>query len=111
MHPSTEGGEYDTHQRFHQHTNTHAHPGLDIRDFGDVEEKCSDGQEAEISLGPDGERNHTAVLEYNRRLAASVSQVVKEGRVCVTLGGDHSITIGTLNGHVAAVPDQQVRRC
>ncbi|XP_045106730.1 arginase, hepatic-like isoform X2 [Portunus trituberculatus] len=82
--------------------------GLDIRDFGDVEDKNSDTKDAEIQLGPDGERHHTTVLEYNRRLAASVSEVVKEGRVCVTLGGDHSISIGTLNGHMAAVPDQQV---
>ncbi|MPC76576.1 Arginase, hepatic [Portunus trituberculatus] len=85
--------------------------GLDIRDFGDVEDKNSDSKDAEIQLGPDGERHHTTVLEYNRRLAASVSEVVKEGRVCVTLGGDHSISIGTLNGHMAAVPDQQVRMC
>ena len=68
-----------------------------------------ENSDSELQLGPGGERHHTAVLEYNRRLSDAVSQVVREGRLCVTLGGDHSIAIGTINGHAAARPDHQVR--
>lgn len=93
--------------------------GLDIKDYGDVKDERSDSEvqqqvelgrdrERKVQLGPDGERNHNAVLEYNRRLSAAVASVVKDGRVCVTLGGDHSTAIGTINGHAAALPDQQV---
>lgn len=81
-----------------------------MRDYGDVREE--DGSSPD-DVGPAGERHHNAVLEYNRSLSAAVTRVLSDGRVCVTLGGDHSIAIGTINGHVAARPDHQVRvwRC
>ncbi|KAG0712895.1 Arginase-2, mitochondrial [Chionoecetes opilio] len=79
--------------------------GLDVRDYGDVND---DNTGPDLHLGPDGERHHTTVLEYNRRLSSAVTRVVKEGRVCVTLGGDHSIAIGSVHGHSAANPDHQV---
>ncbi|XP_066948231.1 arginase, hepatic-like [Macrobrachium rosenbergii] len=90
--------------------------GVVIKDYGEVpmdDKKAAPmsptkGGGADVPLGPDGERNHTAVLTYNRKLASSVATVVKEGGLCLTLGGDHSIAIGTINGHAQANPDHQV---
>ncbi|KAG7169486.1 Arginase-like [Homarus americanus] len=58
--------------------------------------------------GPSGEHCHKQVLEYSQRLASSVTRVVKDGRVCVTLGGDHSTAIGTITGVAQANTDHQV---
>lgn len=76
-----------------------------MRDYGDIREEGAGSPE---DIGPAGELQHSSVLEYNRRLSAAVTRVLNDGRVCVTLGGDHSIAIGTINGHVAARPDHQV---
>nr|CAD7411998.1 unnamed protein product [Timema poppensis] len=36
------------------------------------------------------------------QVSEKVQDVIKDGRVCVTLGGDHSVSIGTIDGHVKA---------
>ncbi|XP_071517487.1 arginase, hepatic-like [Panulirus ornatus] len=78
--------------------------GVGVLNYGSVEmTECADSQ-----AGPSGERHHPTVLGYSRRLASSVAQVVRDGRICLTLGGDHSIAIGTVNGHAQANPDHQV---
>nr|XP_045622179.1 arginase, hepatic-like [Procambarus clarkii] len=78
--------------------------GSEVRDYGQVEMVPRESYQP----GPNGEHNHAAVLDYNRRLAASVTKVIKEGGVCLTLGGDHSIGIGTVTGHAGASPRHQV---
>ena len=32
------------------------------------------------------------------QIAESTAQIIKDGRVCLTLGGDHSIAMGTIAG-------------
>ena len=78
--------------------------GHDVKDYGDIEMV----ENSENPLGPNGEKNFYDVMEYNQRLANAVSSVVSENRICVTLGGDHSIAIGTIQGHAAAKSDKQV---
>ncbi|XP_063605845.1 arginase, hepatic-like [Penaeus indicus] len=78
--------------------------GVDVTDYGSVKLPHPEDNEA----GPAGERWHKTVLEYNRLLANSVSKALKETDLCLTLGGDHSIAIGTVNGHSQANPDHQV---
>lgn len=43
-----------------------------------------------------------------RSLSDRVCQVLQDGRLCMTLGGDHSIGIGTLDGHLRHNPDAVV---
>ena len=47
-------------------------------------------------------------MSYNEALADAVREIKEDNRVCVTLGGDHSISIGSLAGHNMGVPDKQV---
>ncbi|KAK7069079.1 Amino-acid acetyltransferase, mitochondrial [Halocaridina rubra] len=80
---------------------------LKVIDYGTVSmEKLE--RNSSLQLGPDGERHHDAVLAYNRELASLVRKVIQENGLCLTLGGDHSIAIGTINGHAQANPDHQV---
>nr|CAD7268079.1 unnamed protein product [Timema shepardi] len=39
------------------------------------------------------------------QMSEKVQAVVNDGRVCVTLGGGHSLSIGTIDGHVKARGD------
>lgn len=40
------------------------------------------------------------VAACTRLLSEQVQQILKDGRCVVTLGGDHSVGIGTIDGHV-----------
>lgn len=42
------------------------------------------------------------VAACTRNLSNQVQKVMKEGRSVVTLGGDHSVGVGTIDGHVQA---------
>lgn len=92
-----------------------------MRDYGDVVDEAhgedttttktaKGGAEDEVGgdVGPDGERHFNTVLTYNRLLSSRVGQVLRDGRLCVTLGGDHSIAIGTIHGHAHTNPQHQV---
>ncbi|KAK4315946.1 hypothetical protein Pmani_012858 [Petrolisthes manimaculis] len=88
--------------------------GVDVKDYGDVEpdnnnnNKPTDDAGDSLHLGPNGERHFEAVLTYNQRLSSKVGEVLKDGRLCVTVGGDHSIAIGTIHGHAHTNPEHQV---
>jgi len=62
--------------------------GHDIKDYGDVEQKQ--------------ERNPTNVLAFNKNLSELVERVLNEDKLCITLGGDHAIGIGTIQGFTTA---------
>ncbi|KAF2353122.1 Arginase [Trinorchestia longiramus] len=79
--------------------------GLDVIDYGDLREELSGNQQ--YSTGPEGEKDFVRVLEYNKKLAMAVADVRRDGRICVTLGGDHSIAIGTIAGHAATLLPHQ----
>ena len=40
------------------------------------------------------------------QLSEKVSEIVKSDRLCVTVGGDHSIGVGTVFGHASAYPEE-----
>ncbi|XP_076024054.1 arginase-1 [Genypterus blacodes] len=48
-------------------------------------------------------KNVRAVGSANQRLSDAVQAVKKDGHTCVMLGGDHSLAIGSIHGHSAAV--------
>ena len=41
-----------------------------------------------------GARNFSPVADFSAALSSSVANIVGSGRVCITLGGDHSVAIG-----------------
>ncbi|KAK6329354.1 hypothetical protein J4Q44_G00013320 [Coregonus suidteri] len=49
-----------------------------------------------------------AVGSANQRLSAAVHAVKNDGYTCVMLGGDHSLAIGSIQGHAAAKEDLSV---
>lgn len=71
--------------------------GWDVKDYGDI-----------VMDRKNGERSSEDVMEFNRRTAGRVEEVLKEDRVCLTLGGDHSVGLGTLAGHLAKDPEAVV---
>nr|XP_020472350.1 arginase-1-like isoform X2 [Monopterus albus] len=53
-------------------------------------------------------KNVRAVGGANRRLSEAVQAVKKDGHTSVMLGGDHSLAIGSIHGHSAAVGELSV---
>ncbi|CAK1599720.1 unnamed protein product [Parnassius mnemosyne] len=68
--------------------------GLDIKDYGDIDTTATD---ADVEV--DNMAHLPQVSACNKNLSERVSQVLKDGRVAVTIGGDHSIGVGTVDGH------------
>jgi arginase len=72
--------------------------GYDIADWGNVETAVA---EATASGSPQA-RFLTEIKEACERVAGLVQLAVREGRIPVVLGGDHSVALGTLGGLAAA---------
>ncbi|PNY18294.1 Arginase [Tolypocladium capitatum] len=53
-----------------------------------------------------GMKNPRTVSAVNKRLAAEVYEHASQGRLVLTLGGDHSIAIGTLAGSAKAIRER-----
>jgi arginase len=53
-----------------------------------------------------GMKNPRAVSAVTRRIAEQVYDQAKEGRLVLTLGGDHSVAIGTIAGSAKAVRER-----
>lgn len=48
---------------------------------------------------PSNMHNYYEVINTMKNLSEKVFEVLSDQRMCVTLGGDHSLAIGTLDGH------------
>ncbi|CAH1643522.1 unnamed protein product [Spodoptera littoralis] len=67
--------------------------GLDVKDYGDIETPGIEEVKMENMA-------HLALVSAcNKKLSERVSQVLRDDRVVVTIGGDHSIGVGTVDGH------------
>lgn len=62
---------------------------VDIKDYGDVPEV-----DAEIVAVPKNMHNYQTVMGTMRNLSKRVTEVLNEGRMCLTLGGDHTVGMG-----------------
>lgn len=73
--------------------------GLDVKDYGDVDTHA--GLEASQTAVKNVENMSDLALvsACNKRLSEKVSKVLRDGRIAVTIGGDHSIGVGTVDGH------------
>lgn len=69
---------------------------VDIRDFGDV-------QEDELKIDeklPENMLNYKYHSATMKQLSDKVLNVLNDDRICWNLGGDHSIAVGTVSGHL-----------
>ena len=70
--------------------------GLDVIDKGNIEvptlyvEKFNSDQE--------GLRNYDEIVTVSENLSKATSEIVKKGNFPLTLGGDHSIAVGSISG-------------
>ena len=53
-----------------------------------------------------GMKNPLAVSAVTKKLSEQVYMHAKEGRCVLTLGGDHSIAIGTISGTAKAIRER-----
>nr|XP_022918125.1 arginase-1-like isoform X1 [Onthophagus taurus] len=72
------------------------HCRADIKDYGCVEYKPSSAPTTTNLL------NFGEVAACNKQLAKMTETVMKDGRTCLSLGGDHSIAFGSISGHCKA---------
>jgi len=42
------------------------------------------------------------VKKFGRQVSEKVKNVISDGRLCLSLGGDHSMGVGTIDGHMQA---------
>lgn len=78
---------------------------VDILDYGDIQlEPLS----KDSLLFPPNMLNYHEVIKTMRNLTDKVYEVLSDQRMCITLGGDHSLAIGTLDGHLRYNPNTVV---
>ncbi|KAK5850388.1 hypothetical protein PBY51_001272 [Eleginops maclovinus] len=72
--------------------------GCAVKDYGNLQ------FEAVLEDDPvGGVKQVRSVGGANRKLSEAVQEVKRDGHTCVMLGGDHSLAIGSIHGHAAAV--------
>ncbi|XP_074519421.1 arginase-1 [Halichoeres trimaculatus] len=77
--------------------------GCAVKDYGNLTfEDVADTEQQGVL------KNAQAVGSANKRLSEAVQGVKKDGHTSVMLGGDHSLAIGSIHGHSAAVGDLSV---
>lgn len=74
--------------------------GNDVKDYGDLHFADVENDEPFHNV-----KNPRTVGQANEKLAKTVSEVKKSGRICLTVGGDHSLAVGTIAGHAKVHPD------
>ncbi|XP_078504985.1 arginase-1 [Lissotriton helveticus] len=74
--------------------------GNDVKDYGDLH---FDDVENDVPF--ENVKNPRTVGLANEKLAKTVTEVKRNGRICLTVGGDHSLAVGTIAGHAKVHPD------
>lgn len=77
--------------------------GHDVQDFGDVSY-----DNVQDLVGPDNMDKYQHVVACMHEVSNLARRIQAEGRVCLALGGDHSVTIGTVDATVNAHEDVAV---
>jgi len=71
---------------------------IDVKDYGDV----SYSVKHDLAKDVENMRQYEHVATCTEEVSKSVSKIIRDDRVCVTLGGDHSLGLGTVDGHLQA---------
>ncbi|CAH0557728.1 unnamed protein product [Brassicogethes aeneus] len=72
------------------------HELVDVKDYGDVSYNINEVKEI-LNM-----KEYPHFASCNLEVSRNVEKIVKDGRICLTLGGDHSIAVGTVDGHIKA---------
>ncbi|KAK9875152.1 hypothetical protein WA026_005943 [Henosepilachna vigintioctopunctata] len=78
-------------------TNFDANPNLDVEDFGEVKFSSKKLKRPVSDI-----KNYAEFIGCIERVSKRVHSIIEEGRLCITIGGDHSIAAGTVDGHARA---------
>lgn len=62
---------------------------VDVKDYGDIPEV-----DVELKSMPKNMLNYATAMGTMRNLSHRVCEILNEDRICLTLGGDHTIAIG-----------------
>jgi len=73
--------------------------GLDIQDLGNVQIR----ERSQLEPGNPRLRYAEEIIRVSNDVAAKVEQAIRAERKAIVLGGDHSLTLGTMSGASAAV--------
>jgi arginase len=69
--------------------------GFDVKDHGDL----SIGEVLELADDlPDNARHYREIQRWSRALSRSAYQLAQSGAIAIFLGGDHSLSMGSING-------------
>lgn len=70
--------------------------GLDVIDKGNIEVPTLDVEK--FNSDQEGLRNYDEIITVSENLSKATSEIVKKGNFPLTLGGDHSIAVGSISG-------------
>ena len=70
--------------------------GLDVIDKGNIEVPTLDVEK--FNSDQEGIRNYDEIVTVSENLSKATSEIVEKGNFPLTLGGDHSIAVGSISG-------------
>ncbi|KAF5277713.1 hypothetical protein FQR65_LT03693 [Abscondita terminalis] len=74
------------------------HEYMDVVDYGDVSYKVDPHVKDVPNM-----KEYVHMVSCAREVTKRVTEIIKDGRMCLTLGGDHAIAVATVDGHIQAV--------
>ncbi|CAH1117718.1 unnamed protein product [Phaedon cochleariae] len=81
---------------------TTIHEKVDLKDYGNIKYEIMADLVDEIQQNIPNMKGYAHVASCNQKLSKEVERIIRDGRVCLTLGGDHAIAVGTVDGHIKA---------
>jgi len=74
------------------------HQQMDVVDYGDVKYEVN----KTICDAIPNMRDYEHMVPCAQEVSKRVANIIRDGRICLTLGGDHSIGVATVDGHIQA---------
>lgn len=76
--------------------------GYKISDFGELDVPHTDTENHNYITSGTGVKNAPECGSVAQMLSQEVAKATKKGKILLTVGGDHSIAVGTVHGHASA---------
>lgn len=77
--------------------------GYSVTDYGDLVFELLRDDPPSYNI-----KNPRSIGKAIKKMAVQCQDIIQSGKVCLTLGGDHSMSIGTVYGHAQAEKDMTV---